>query len=297
MERVSKTVVAASVLLLGLFFTTTGWSQTSGGGGVDRLYILDCGLGHGNDLGYSFTNEVDEGKPHDDPVHCYLIHHAQGYFLFDTGISDFVASMSGGWQAGDAARGVHWTRAKTVLSQLSEIGVKPSDIHMIGISHTHPDHMGNIEEFPNAVLYIQKAEYDDAFSPGHVLSQPPQQPWVSFRQDHPVKLLEGDTDVFGDGSVMLIYTPGHTPGHQSCLVHLPQTGWVILSGDAVHKQTNWDNDRIPHFEGMSDINKLRTLTSMQRIRNLMEFYHAQLWINHADVDPTKKQKYAPEYYQ
>jgi N-acyl homoserine lactone hydrolase len=292
MKRVSIIVTVAA----GLFLTSASWAQ-SRGTGVDRLYILDCGLGHGNDLGYAFTNDIDEGVAHDDPVHCYLIHHAKGYFLFDTGISDYVASMPNGWQAGDA-RGVHWTRPRgTLLSQLAAIGIKPSDIKYIGISHTHPDHIGNVEEFPDSIIYIQRQEFDYAFGPGApALAQPPAQPQPSFRSDHFVRLLNGDADVFGDKSVMLIYTPGHTPGHQSCLVHLPQTGWVILSGDAVHNQTNWDNDRIPHFETMPLMQKVETLGSMQRIRNLMSFYHAQLWINH-DEEQSKKQKYAPEYYE
>jgi N-acyl homoserine lactone hydrolase len=301
-KQIRFTVLAVPALFLStLFVAPVSWAQSTEPTqttGVDKLYVLDCGLGHGNDMGHVFENEVDVGVPHDDPVHCYLIHHAtKGWFLFDTGISDFVASMPNGWQAGDAAEGVHWTRPKgTVLSQLAAIGVKPSDIHMIGLSHSHPDHMGNIEEFPDAILYVQKDEYEFAFSPGHLLQQPPGQPWVSWRKEHPVKLLIGDTDVFGDGSVMLIATPGHTPGHQSCMVHLPQTGWVILTGDAFHKGANFEWDRVPHLDGMDTISRLETLTSMQRIYYLADHFHAQVWINHDPTDSAKHQ-YAPFSYQ
>jgi glyoxylase-like metal-dependent hydrolase (beta-lactamase superfamily II) len=96
--------------------------------------------------------------------------------------------------------------------------------------------------------------------------------------------------------VVIFYTPGHTPGHESLLVHLQKTGWVILSGDAVHLRGNWDNRRIPYFFRQTSESKIQTLTSMQRIADLMSFYQAQLWILH-DKAQTDRQKHAPEYYE
>ena len=89
--------------------------------------------------------------------------------------------------------------------------------------------------FRNAMLYVQKAEYE---WPG-ADNEP------RFKPEHPVTKLEGDHDVFGDGSMTILSTPGHTPGHQSLLVKLPKTGAVVLSGDAVHFKSNWDNRRVP----------------------------------------------------
>ena len=109
--------------------------------------------------------------------------------------------------------------------------MKPADIKYVAVSHTHPDHIGNVELFPQSMLLVQKAEYE----------------WPSplgvgrFKPEHPVTKLEGDYDVFGDGSVTIIATPGHTPGHQSLLVKLPKTGALVLSGDAVHFKSNWEN--------------------------------------------------------
>jgi glyoxylase-like metal-dependent hydrolase (beta-lactamase superfamily II) len=108
-------------------------------------------------------------------------------------------------------------------------------------------------------------------------------------------MVQEDLDVFGDGSVMIVYTPGHTPGHQSCLVHLAKTGWILLSGDAVHLQENWDNRRIPYFSTMPAEQKLQTQLSMQRMADLIAFYHAQLWINHEKTQ-SDKLKHAPAYY-
>jgi N-acyl homoserine lactone hydrolase len=278
------------------FLSSACWAQSSGKG-IDRLYVLDCGQGHANDES-RWTVGVNIGKPIDISDNCYLIHHSDGYFLWDTGISDAVASMPDGWlPTNNPATDIHWTRAKTLESQLAAIGVKPSDIRFIGISHTHPDHIGNVELFPQVPILIQKAEYDYYFAPGKEgILKPPADAKPTFLKDHPAKLVQEDLDVFGDGSVMIIYTPGHTPGHQSCLVHLPKTGWVLMSGDAVHLQQNWDNRRIPYFSTMPAEQRLETQLSMQRMADLISFYHAQLWINH-EKPQSDKMKRAPAYYE
>jgi glyoxylase-like metal-dependent hydrolase (beta-lactamase superfamily II) len=106
-----------------------------------------------------------------------------------------------------------------------------------------------------------------------------------------VTKLEGDYDVFSDGSVTIIATPGHTPGHQSLLVKLPNTGALVLSGDAVHFKSNWDNRGVP--SGNTD--KDKTLASMQRISDVLAKEKAQLWINH-DKAQRDALKMAPAYY-
>jgi N-acyl homoserine lactone hydrolase len=280
----------------GFLFPGAAWAQP-GGKGVDRLYVLDCGQGHAPDES-RWTVGVNVGKPIDISVSCYLVHHADEYFLWDTGISDAVATMPDGWYPGNnPATDIHWTRAKSLESQLAAIGVKPSDIRFVGISHTHPDHIGNAELFATVPFLIQKAEYDYYFAAGKSgIAKPPSDTKPTFLKEHPVNLVQEDLDVFGDGSVMIVYTPGHTPGHQSCLVHLPKTGWILLSGDAVHLQENWDNRRIPYFATMPPEQKLQTQLSMQRMADLISFYHAQLWINHEKTQ-SDKLKHAPAYYE
>jgi len=264
---------------------------------ADRLYVLDCGQGHATDES-RWTVGANVGKPIDISDNCFLVHHADAYFLWDTGISDAVAAMPDGWlPTNNPVTDIHWTRAKTLESQLAAIGVKPSDIKFIGVSHTHPDHIGNTELFPQVPILIQKAEYDFYFAPGKEgILKPPADTKPTFSKEHPVKLVLEDLDVFGDGSVIIVYTPGHTPGHQSCLVHLAKTGWILLSGDAVHLQENWDNRRIPYFATMPAEQKLQTQLSMQRMADLISFYHAQLWINH-EKPQSDKLKRAPGYYE
>jgi glyoxylase-like metal-dependent hydrolase (beta-lactamase superfamily II) len=126
---------------------------------------------------------------------------------------------------------------------------------------------------------------------------PPDMPGSVFERNHPVSLLDGDYDVFGDGSVILFYVGGHTPGSQVCLVRLKNQGYVLLSGDAVHLRNNFDTRRIPRFELADEKNQwlLSVPLAYERVAALMSFYHAQLWVFH-DIDDYKSRKFAPQFY-
>jgi N-acyl homoserine lactone hydrolase len=246
---------------------------------VEKLYILNCGEGVAGDIS-RWSPGVNEGKSMDFVDTCYLIKHKQGWFLWDTGIPDAVAAMPNGLAPADP-KAVTWKRPKTLAAQLDQLGVKPSDIKGMAVSHTHPDHIGNVEMFPDTMLYVQKAEYD---WPG--ANNAPR-----FKPEHPVTKLEGDRDVFGDGSVTILSTPGHTPGHQSLLVKLSKTGAVVLSGDAVHFKSNWDSRGVP----VNNTSKEQTLASMERIADTLTREKAQLWINH-DKAQRDGLKMSPEFY-
>ena len=248
--------------------------------GVEKLYILNCGEGTAGDIS-RWSPGVNVGKSMDFVDNCYLIKHSQGWFLWDTGIPDAVADMPNGLAPADP-RSVTWHRPKKLSAQLEQLGVKPSDIKAMAISHTHPDHIGNVEMFPNTMLYVQKAEYD---WPG--ANNAPR-----FKGEHPVTKLEGDRDVFSDGSIVILSTPGHTPGHQSLLVKLPKTGEVILSGDAVHFRSNWENRGVP----ANNFSKEETLVSMQKIADHLAQDKATLWINH-DKAQRDTLKMSPEFYE
>ncbi|WP_234683805.1 N-acyl homoserine lactonase family protein [Bradyrhizobium monzae] len=247
--------------------------------GVERLYIMNCGEGVAGDIG-RWSPGVNEGQSMDFVDTCYLIKHSQGWFLWDTGIPDAVAAMPNGLAPADP-KAVTWKRPKTLAAQLEQIGVKPADVKAMGVSHTHPDHIGNVEMFPQATLYVQKAEYD---WPG-ANNEP------RFKPSHPAELLAGDKDVFGDGSITVLSTPGHTPGHQSLLVKLPKTGAIVLSGDAAHFKSNWENRRVP----VNNVSKDQSVASMQKIADTLTKEKAQLWINH-DKAQRDSQKMSPEFY-
>jgi glyoxylase-like metal-dependent hydrolase (beta-lactamase superfamily II) len=267
-----------AVVLAAVFFAGAAHAQTNKSS-VERLYVLNCGEGVAGDIS-RWSPGVNEGKSMDFVDNCYLIKHAQGWFLWDTGLSDAVASMPNGLAPADP-KAVYWRRPKTLAAQLDQLGVMPADLKAMAVSHTHPDHIGNIEMFPTTMLYVQKAEYE---WPG-ANSEP------RFKPSHPVTKLEGDHDVFGDGSLTILSTPGHTPGHQSLLVKLPHTGGVVLSGDAVHFKGNWDNRGVPAI----NFNKEQSLASMQKISETLTKEKAQLWINH-DKAQRDGLKMSPEFY-
>ena len=106
-----------------------------------------------------------------------------------------------------------------------------------------------------------------------------------------LQLVDGDTDVYGDGSVTLVSTPGHTPGSQSLLVHLKNSGFIILSGDVVHSQENFEKNRVPSL----NTNKADSIASMEKVREMIAMYKAMLFINH-DKKQTDTLKLLPAFY-
>ena len=269
--RLAVLAAAAGIAILG--------AVPASAAGVDKLYVLDCGHMSAADQS-RWSPGVNVGVPIELSDNCYLIHHPQGWFLWDTGLPDALAATPEGTTQRQRRTPRETAENARRRSSTSSASSLPTSRAM-AISHTHPDHIGNVELFPQVMLYVQKAEYEWPGADGA----------PRFNPNHPVTLLEGDRDVFGDGSVVIISTPGHTPGHQSLLVRLPKTGTVVLSGDAVHFKANWDNRRVPPFNTDKD----KTLASMQRIADILAKENGQLWINH-DKPQTDAQKKPPEFY-
>jgi glyoxylase-like metal-dependent hydrolase (beta-lactamase superfamily II) len=252
-----------------------GAAAQQGAAVADRLYVMDCGHNSAKDQSL-WSPGVNVGKPIEMSDTCTLIKHGAQWLLWDTGYADVVADFPVDTPVG------HASRAKKLEGQLAEIGVKPADITFVGISHTHADHTGNLALFPKATVLIQKAEVEFASAPGKP---------ALFAKDRQPKGLEGDHDVFGDGSALILSTPGHTPGHQALLVHLANTGWVLLTGDAAHFKENWDNDRVPSI----NVSAEQTRASLERLKRVAAENRAQVWINH-DLPTFERLKHAPQFY-
>jgi N-acyl homoserine lactone hydrolase len=253
--------------------------------GVDRLFVLECGHGVAPDQGW-FSPGYNDGKPLDFADNCYLIHHAQGYLLWGSGVADKFFGKTEGLPSLNGAP--NWVRTNTLAKQLEQLHVNPSDIRYVGLTNSHIDHIGNLEMFPKATILIQKSEWE--FAQNHRYAATPDEP--RFKADHPVLEIEGDYDIFGDGSLQLIATPSVSPGNQSLLVKLPKTGAIVLSGDVIHFQYGWDHRIVPG----NVWNKDKTVASFTRLAEVMAKNNAQLWIEH-DKAQSDTRRFSPDYYE
>ena len=249
--------------------------------GVERLYVLDCGLAHAPDQS-RWSPGVNVGKALDVSDNCYLIKHAQGWMMWDTGIDDAVADMPNGLPPPARASTV-WTQADHARCAARRAW-RETVRHQVrrGVAHARRPCPAMSKCSRRPCCWCRKPNTN---------GPTPTSRRASSRSIRLTK-LSGDHDVFGDGSVMIVSTPGHTPGHQSLMVKLPKAGVVILGGDVVHFKENWDNRRVP---GMNT-DKEQSSASMQRVADLMAQNKAELWINH-DMAQSKTMKRPPAFYE
>lgn len=257
-------------------------------GAVERMYVIDCGEHHITDLS-RWTTPADKGRAHVFSNHCYLVRHAQGWMLWDSGNADLIAALPKGQSV---MGGVLTQFMKVPLAEsLKELGLVPAQIQHFAMSHGHGDHSGNANLFAASTLYMQAVEHDAVFGsePAKFGFTPAN--FERLRGSRVVK-LEGQHDVFGDGSVVIMPTPGHTPGHQVLAVRLPRTGLVVLSGDMAHTTENFRLKRVPRF----NFNQEASVRSMNEIESFMVRTGAQLWINH-DKEQHAKLPKAPQWVE
>lgn len=238
-----------------------------------RLYAIDCGRAKIKDLGMMSDTGEYNGKSAWIAVPCFLIRHPKGTLLWDAGLGDAIADQKDGV---DMGAGIMYVDKK-LPDQLKEIGLAPSDITYLTFSHTHFDHTGNANEFPDSTWILNKAELAWAESkPGGFVNIDSFSAYKTAKK----QMIDGDYDVFGDGSVMILKTPGHTPGHQSLELHLKKSGVVILSGDLWHLRDNYKFRRVPPF----NVERADTLASMDRVSTILKNTKGRLVIQHDPND-------------
>jgi N-acyl homoserine lactone hydrolase len=234
-----------------------------------RLYVIDCGtLTYNRPEDYQLTRE--EVADTNMSVPCFLVIHPKGILLFDTGLSDRLVGRPL-WENVDGGYGQ--IKFNTLRGQLADIGVTPADITYLAISHSHWDHVGNANDYAGSIWLAQKAELDFMFGAG---ADPAYLPLYSALAHARKEVFEGDHDVFGDGTVILKFTPGHTPGHQALYVKLPKTGGVVLSGDLWHYAEERTLHRMPREEESTG-----TPASRAMMERFLKEKNAQLWIGHS----------------
>ncbi|WP_205739805.1 N-acyl homoserine lactonase family protein [Georgenia sp. SYP-B2076] len=216
------------------------------------------------------------------PLPAFLIEHEQGLVLFDTGMSPLVCE--------DPAL-VFGDRPETAMiesnpeqridTQLGRLGYRPEDITHVVLSHTHSDHAGGLYLFPQAKFYIGPEEFrwargttnqtDHLFNPADLNDEVKEFDWHEVGPQ--------GLDLFGDGAINVLHTPGHTPGELSSLVRLPSQN-IVLTGDTVHLREGMEWDEVDP----SDWDYDEARRSIAALKNLQETERAKVWISHDPRD-------------
>jgi N-acyl homoserine lactone hydrolase len=202
---------------------------------------------------------------------CYLIKHGNDYLVWDTGNPPATGSAP-----------APTAPASSLVEQLARLHLTPQQISFVGISHYHGDHVGQVASFPQATLLIGKGDWEalNETQPNPGVNPANFAHWISGGGK--VEPLSGDKDVFGDGSVIMLNTPGHTPGHHSLLVKLKEMGNVLITGDLAHFRENYDSNGVPTF----NTSRAETLASLDRFKQLAANLKATVIIQHdaRDID-------------
>lgn len=211
-------------------------------------------------------------------VPMQVIDHPRGLVIFDTGLADDIAidGCAAYWGAAMCDYlSLQWTRDDVIDRKLDKLGFAIEDVRFVVYSHFHWDHVANIEMFPEAIHVVQKVELQHAWWPEKLFRNVFVLKDYDETREFDFWEIEGDFDLFGDGCVRLIETPGHTPGHQSLLVRLPRTGPVLLAGDAAFSPKELDGNPPGYTQDLG-----QSMRSLARIKRLGDVEGADIWIGH-----------------
>ncbi|HEX4215507.1 MAG TPA: N-acyl homoserine lactonase family protein [Candidatus Dormibacteraeota bacterium] len=238
-------------------------------GGPRRLYLFQVGAGE---------LPREDAEPLQMSVGCYLVQTDDHNVLIDSGTPGDV-EMPGPFATEDSG---------DVIEHLASIGLQPDDIDIVVSSHLDVDHIGHHDDFPAAEHVIQRSQYERARA-GHPRFERGRSHW-----DHPslrYRQVEGDSELLP--GLELIQTDGHTVGHQSVLVRLPNTGPVLLAIDAVAMGSQFTPDRT---QSPVDEDLETAIASTRRLLGLVEREQVGLTVFHHDGAQWATLRLAPEYY-
>ena len=275
-----KLVIAVAILVMVCVGVSSVAAMSHGASGP-RIYWTASGLFGPLPISVLLpTYPKDQDHDIMIPINMWIIDHPMGLIVYDTGnnvaISD--GNCTSHWNEGFCGLlQPSQTRADVIDKILERVGFSVGDVKIVITSHSHLDHIGNIEMFPDAIHVIQKKELYQAWWPekfqrggAHVMAD------YDDARDFTYFALNGDYDLFGDGSVVVVSTPGHTLGHQSVKVRMNDTGTVILTQDAVWVKENLEG----HPAGLN-YSILDYTNSVNRIKMIRDIENAQIWMGHS----------------
>ncbi|WP_342655289.1 N-acyl homoserine lactonase family protein [Pseudomonas sp. F3-2] len=249
-----------------------------------KMYRLDCGHMTLGDKSLMSDTGLYKGQSYDIVMSCYLIKHGEDWVLWDTGLPKK-------YLAGPLTEGSFTTKLdRTTVDQIGDLGFRPDDIKYVAVSHAHFDHSGQVNDFPNATLIIQRAELeamaDTKVASEHYIMEDLFSSHISGKKRERVRVIDGDVDLFGDGTLKTIQTPGHTPGSMALLLNLKTAGPYILSGDQWHFTENHERHQVPTWNYNHD----QTISSGKKLDDIIASTHATLVIQHEPKDNQKLPK-------
>jgi len=251
-----------------------------------RIYTLDCGSVDFSDLGLFSSGEY-AGRAQKMAVPCFLIRHPDGDMVWDAGIPDTISQMPNGLPIleGLAVASV----PVTMKSQFEKLGLSTKDVEYLALSHAHFDHVGNVGQFTDSTLLIHKTEHDFMFGAG-VDAGVVDAALVEPLRTVDTVFFEAEHDVFGDGKVIIIPMPGHSPGHSVLLVKLKNKGTVMFSGDLFHLAESRERKIVP----VINPDREQTLKSMDSFNARVIKENAEVIIQH-DLREFNALPKIPEY--
>lgn len=273
MKKLMMSVAALAML------TACGQTTEQAQAPAVELYAMDCGRATFPDVGMFADDGSMNGQSRELVVPCYLIRHPSGDLIWDTGFPDAIAAMPGG-RLEIPEMGAAVTMRASLASQLAQLNLTPADIEFVSFSHQHGDHTGNGNLFAASTWIVDTDERAYMFSDEARGGQA----FAGYAQleNAQTRLIEGDAeyDVFGDGSVTIIQTPGHTPGHTVLLVRLPNAGPVLLTGDMFHLAESRERHLVPSF----NTDRAQTVASQATIERIVSETGARVIRQHVPED-------------
>jgi N-acyl homoserine lactone hydrolase len=232
-----------------------------------RLYVFNGGFIRGYDASDLSDDGAYNGRLIDLPAPCFLIRHPEGDLMWESGISRTRTDLE-----------VEVEFAGTLETQLAELGLTPAEVRFVSVSHGHWDHSGNAGLFAASTWIVNPAEraamFDDESRATQAMDD-----YGSLEAAETI-LIADDHDVFGDGSVQIIQSPGHTPGHTVLLVRVADAGPILLSGDLWHLAESRTHRRVPPF----NVDRAQTLASMDKVEAIVTAKGARVVIQHESTD-------------